>query len=302
MPRIIKTPEGLFTYNRTTGIAAYVPSLRSKIWTRPLYAQIAITEICDMQPPCPWCYVEASPNKNRIWPVEDLMGLVKFLNSWGGGLLGVAYGGGEPFTHPDIVEIVRRTWSETDLDVSVTTNGFAASEEKLKAIEGHIGEVRVSIYNPKHCNVLEKFLGRRFDLGVNALLMRGSVPSLERTVETCVKMGVNNFLINSFRPLGRGAKNVDMEPTAQDYLQLGRFVEKYGGEAEFKVSGRMAEALKRLAKLQFIPFEKEARGRIIAITVDRKVKPSSLSTEAYPFNSPEEIPKIYRQKIVGSDR
>lgn len=216
MSRIIETPEGLFAYDRVTGLATYVPSLRSEIWNRPLYAQIAITEKCDMEPPCPWCYVEASSNRNRTWTVEDLMELVKFLDSWDGGLLGVALGGGEPFTHPDIVEIVRRTWSETDLDVSVTTNGFAASEEQLKSIEGHIGEVRVSIYDHKNCGILRKFLGRRFDMGVNILLMRGSAPSIEKTVELCVKMGVRDFLINSFRPLGRGAGYVDMEPTAKD--------------------------------------------------------------------------------------
>jgi len=60
----------------------------------------------------------------------------------------------------------------------------------------------------------------------------------------------------------------------------------------------MAGALRRLTTLQVIPFENEARGRIIAVTVDRKVKPSSLSRESYPFNSPKEIPIIYSRSIV----
>jgi len=57
----------------------------------------------------------------------------------------------------------------------------------------------------------------------------------------------------------------------------------------------------RLTGLRFIPFEDVARGRIIAITVDRKVKPSSLSEEAYPFNRSEEIAEIYRRFIAGGD-
>ena len=47
------------------------------------------------------------------------------------------------------------------------------------------------------------------------------------------------------------------------------------------------------------PFKSLERGRIIAITSDKKVKPSSLTDESYPFENPEEIPEIYRKSIVG---
>jgi MoaA/NifB/PqqE/SkfB family radical SAM enzyme len=226
------------------------------------------------------------------------MKLVKFLDSWDGGLLGVAYGGGEPFTHPDIVEIVKRTWNETNLDVSLTTNGFAVSPDTLAAIEGYVGEVRVSIYDPSNCRLLEKFLNRRFDIGVNILLVNDGISNIENTVETCVEMGVRDFLINSLRPAGRADKCKDMEPTMDDYLQLAKLVEKFRNKAKFKVSTRTAETLQKYTKLQFIPFTNQARGRIIAITADRKVKPSSMSTEAYPFNEPEETAAIYRNRIA----
>jgi MoaA/NifB/PqqE/SkfB family radical SAM enzyme len=225
------------------------------------------------------------------------MKLIEFLNSWK--IFGVAYGGGEPFTHPDIVEIIRRTWSETGLDVSVTTNGFSASEKQLRTIEDHIGEVRVSIHSLEACAVLGKFMNRRFDLGVNLLLMKDNASSLARMVEKCVGMGVKDFLINSFRPVGRGANIKHVEPTVEDHLQLGRIIERFASKAGFKVSGRVASVLRRLIGLRFIPFEGEARGRIIAITVDREVKPSSLSEEAHPFHRPEEIAEIYSRLIAG---
>jgi uncharacterized radical SAM superfamily Fe-S cluster-containing enzyme len=65
MIRSIKTPEGLFTYDRGSGYAAYVPSIRSRSWEKPLYAQIAVTEKCNQS--CPFCYADASPNKSRMW-------------------------------------------------------------------------------------------------------------------------------------------------------------------------------------------------------------------------------------------
>ena len=230
--------------------------------------------------------------------MADLMELVKFLDLWDGGLLGVAYGGGEPFTHPDIVEIVKRTWNETGLDVSLTTNGLAVSPDALASIEGYVGEIRVSIYDRVNCWLLEKFLNRRFDLGVNILLVNGGIDSVEKTVETCVEMGIRDFLINSLLPVNRNGKCRDKEPNREDYSQLAKLVEKYENRAQFRVSTRTAETLRKSTRLQFVPFANQAKGRIVAITVDRKVKPSSMSTEAYPFNEPEEIPTIYRNKIA----
>lgn len=39
------------------------------------------------------------------------------------------------------------------------------------------------------------------------------------------------------------------------------------------------------------------KGRIIAVTADGKLKPSSLSEEAYKFDMPEEIPEVYARMI-----
>ena len=289
--RVLTSPEGTFVHDRNSGLCAFTPKLKSHTWTRPLFAQIAITEKCDINPPCPWCYAQASPNKNQTWLIEDLMELLKFLDHWRGGLLGVAYGGGEPFTHPDIIEIVKRTWNETGLDVSLTTNGRAATPEALAALEGYIGEVRVSIYDPSDCRIIEKFLNQRFDLGVNILLKTGGVPDIEKTIETCANIGIRDFLINSLRAVGRATR--DMEPTQEDYQQLAKLAQKLKNKVHFKVSTRTAEQLQTYAKLPFIPFESQARGRIIAITADKKVKPSSTSTEAYAFVEPNQIPAIY---------
>jgi len=295
MVRVTITPEGMFAYYRKSGYALFTPQIKSRTWTRPLFAQISVTERCNLN--CPFCYLNPSPEKGRMWHVEELMELVKFLDSWK--VLGVAYGGGEPFTHPDLSEIVRRTWKETGLDVSVTTNGFAASKRQIQQIEGYAGEVRVSIRSLENCLVLERFLSKKFDLGVNLLLMKGNTPLLEEIIRKCVEMGVRDFLVNSFLAVGRGIQHREWEPEEEDYLHIGKNLEKSRNEATIKISGRMATALKRLTSLKFIPFEDEKRGRVIAITVDRKVKPSSLSEESYPFNKPEEIATIFEKKIAS---
>jgi MoaA/NifB/PqqE/SkfB family radical SAM enzyme len=293
--RRLVTPEGLFIHDRDSGFCIFTPEIRSKTWTKPLYAQIAITEKCNLH--CPFCYLSSSPNKEKMWNVEELMELVKFLDSWG--LLGIALGGGEPFMHPKLCEIVRRTWKETGLDVSITTNGFASTEKQIEQIEGYVSEVRVSIRTPEDCVVLERFLGRKCDLGVNLLLMRGNASLIEELVEKCTQMGIRDFLVNSFLAVGRGAQHKDWEPRKADLAKLCRIIEKYRGRAVFKVSGRLASELKNHIEFEFIPFMDERRGRIIAVTADKKVKPSSLSQEVYAFSEPEEIPEVYTRFIRG---
>ena len=146
------------------------------------------------------------------------------------------------------------------------------------------------------CSVLCKLLGRRFDIGVDLLLFRGNAPVLEEIIEGSLSLGVRDFLINSFLAIGRGAKHKCMEPTGEDYAKLAKLIAKFKDEASFKVSGRLASKMK--AQFSFIPFENGERGRIIAITADKKVKPSSLMEEAYSFERPEEVSVCYRKFIA----
>ncbi|MEM2921192.1 MAG: radical SAM protein [Candidatus Bathyarchaeia archaeon] len=271
--RRILTPKGLFIYDRNSGLCAFTPEVKSKTWTKPLYAQIAVTLKCNQK--CWWCYSSSSPEKAQSWPLEKLKEIIGFLDSWG--ILGVAFGGGEPFVYPHLDKIAMWTWSHTGLDISVTTNGTAASEERINRLEGYVTEVRVSIRNPEACRLLKKFLDKRFELGVNLLLFRGNTPVLESIVDRSMRLGVRDFLVNSFIAVGRGATYKDREPKREDLVKLDKVIQKFRDEATFRVSGRLAANLKASADLKFIPFEDAGRGRIIAVTADRKVKPSSLS-------------------------
>jgi len=290
--RTVLTPNGLFLHDRRSGFCLLTPELKSKRWIKPLYAQIALTSRCNQN--CWWCYASASPNRTEEWQLDELKCLIGFLDSWG--ILGVAFGGGEPFMYPYLPEIAEWTWNNTGLDVSVTTNGTAASEKQIARLEGCVSEVRVSIRDPRTCSILEKFLDRRFDVGVNLLLFRGNASVLEEIIGRSLSFGVNDFLINSFLAVGRGALYEDREPIDEDYAELAGIIERFGKEATFKVSGRLASKLKAI--FSFIPFENKERGRIIAITADKKVKPSSLMEEAYSFERPEEVSVCYRTFIV----
>jgi len=288
--RRILTPEGLFLYDRSTGLCLFTPDVRSKSWVKPLYAQVALTERCNLS--CWFCYSNSSPGGGSEWDPRELKELIDFLDSWG--LFGVSFGGGEPFLYPHLAEVAKHAWKRTGLDVTVTTNGLAASEAKIAEVEPFVSEVRVSVRSADSLGCLEKFVGRRFDVGVNLLLFRGA--RLKRLVERALKLGVKDFLINSFIAVGRGKTYAHMEPREADFAELAEIILRHSREATFKVSGRVAEALRGRVE-GFTPFEGEARGRIIAITADGKVKLSSLSEEAVSLNAFEEIPRAYRALV-----
>jgi MoaA/NifB/PqqE/SkfB family radical SAM enzyme len=292
MVRKILTPEGLFIYDRSTGLCLFTPDVRSKSWVKPLYAQVALTERCNLS--CWFCYNQSSPDGGSEWELGGLKRLIDFLDSWG--LFGVSFGGGEPFLYPHLAEIARYAWERTGLDVTVTTNGLAASEVQIAEVEPFVSEVRVSVLSVGSLACLRKFMGRRFGVGVNLLLFRGGALLLDKLVEEALKLGVNDFLINSFLAVGRGKAYAGMEPEGADFAELAETIRRHSEKAVFKVSTRVAEALKGRVE-RFIPFEGEAGGRIIAVTTDGKVKLSSLSEEAATVNAVEEIPCAYRRLI-----
>lgn len=283
--RKILTPEGLYAYSRESGLCILVPEARCSMWIKPLYVQLQLTTECNRR--CWWCYLEKKP---ASWNFEEVENLLKFLDSWG--VFGVALGGGEPFTYPHLAKVVKYAWLETGLDVSITTNGSASLQQILE-IEDHISEARVSVRTLDELENVGKFLGRRFEVGVNVLAHRQNVSEVKEIIGKCISLGVRDFLVSAFRAVGAAKRFQDMEP--DDFSPVKEIVEKFWGKALFKLDSMLAEKV----DVPKFPFEFPERGRVIAVTPDMTVKPSSMSDESYLFKSPEEIPKIFRKFIVG---
>ena len=294
--RAISTPEGTFFYDRATGKCLFTNTKKSNQWLKPLYVQIALTQQCNLN--CWHCYAASSPKNCCEWPIERLKRLIQFLDAWG--VFGVAYGGGEPFMYPHLCEIAQYTWKQTGLDVSVTTNGYAAKEEQIRQLEGRVSEIRISIRSLSDCNQIGKFLNRGFEVGVNLLLHKGSSPILESIIEKCTGLGVKDFLVNSFMATGRGANYTERSPVKEDFAEFSEILNKHIDEEGLtvKVSGRLAVNLRPYLNHCFLPFQDEARGRIMSVAADGKLKPSSMSKEAYSFKDEAQIAAIYRQKIA----
>jgi len=296
MVRVVKTPDGEFVYDRKTGIAVIDPDNKTLTWEKPLYAQVAITRKCNMNPPCPFCYASASPKCNLAWSIRDLKHLVAAIDEWG--LLGVSFSGGEPFTYPALANIVKWTKEKTGLDVSLTTNGLA-TQEQIMEVAPYIGEIRLSLYSPKSIPLIAKFIHKNFDFGINLLIRRGTVEENRKILFKAIKLGVRDVLINEFVKTGRG-KNIDLTPTTEEYRRLTEIINSVNGKSTVKINTRLLMLLKAFdPNMKGKPFDDRKIGRIVAITVDKQVKLSSLEENGLPFHNPTEIPVLY-QKLIAT--
>lgn len=301
MPRVIDTPDGRFTCYRENGMAIVDTEHRLAAWEKPLYAQIAVTKKCNMTPPCPWCYLAASPKCNQSWPLPKLKKLVVFCDQWG--LMGVSLSGGEPFTYPHLYDILKWTKEQTGLDASLTTNGIAGASA-IHKIEPYVGEIRLSLYSKKSVLAINKFIHRKFDFGVNLLIRKGTIQENKKMLDKALKLGVRDFLINEFVQTGRG-KDKPLVPTKEELEQLAHIIKGINHKATVKVNTRLLAMLKNFdASFKGIPFDDRKIGRIIAITVDGQVKLSSLEETGLRFATPSEIPTLYQKllKMVGNGK
>ena len=98
----------------------------------PRVVQFGITNHCNLA--CTFCSRDLGAES--AWSLESAFATLAELAA--GGVLEVAFGGGEPFTFKGFSALVRRLHAETPLAVNITTNGVALTRERLAEITGEL--------------------------------------------------------------------------------------------------------------------------------------------------------------------
>jgi len=134
-------PDGAHFYDRMSGTHILLDEIdTSKINKSigPRTVSISITNKCNLN--CRYCFIKKGCellDRDYILQLsEKFDGLDTF---------DIAIGGGEPFLHPELIEICRKIWVNTSLGVSITTNGTVFNEDTLKALKGYVSIIRISI-------------------------------------------------------------------------------------------------------------------------------------------------------------
>lgn len=179
--------------------------------TRPLEVHVAITERCPLR--CDGCYQPTAADGAPV-PLADLVRTLDEVER--SGAFTVAFGGGEPVTHPDLGALATAARARGLVPV-VTTSGVGLSAERARAL-GAFAQVNVSfdgdagLRAPEVVEAAERavthLVAAGVSVGVNVVLTRRSVAALEATCARAADLGAREVQLLRYKPEGR-ARSLD---------------------------------------------------------------------------------------------
>ena len=244
--KIRATAGGIHLFNRKTGTNVLIDEIRpspTKISEAPRQVSIALTNACDLS--CQYCY---APKFSATISFENLKSWLREFDEHGA--VGVGFGGGEPTLHPKFAEICKFATDETNLAVTFTTHAHRLNENLLRALEGNVNFVRVSMdgvdstYELNRGRSFNELVARIEDLrrivpfGINYIVNAQTFSDLNAAIELASALEAREFLLLPEQPtISRSGIDEHTEG------QLRTWVNDYKGIVRLAVNERNAEGL-----------------------------------------------------------
>lgn len=179
---------------------------------RPLEVHVAVTSRCPAS--CEGCYLDARADGDH----RSFADIAATLDAVAGrGAFTVAFGGGEPLTHPDLPRIGAYARA-VGLTPVVTTSGIGLTLEKAKALAA-FAQVNVSddgvaatyeaVRGFDGAKTAERAIRTLVEagigVGVNVVLTRDNFAALPELVDRVVSLGAHEIQLLRWKPAGRAA-------------------------------------------------------------------------------------------------
>lgn len=193
--RRIALDGAMLLFDRDSGMNARCegPETAHLKQVAPRMIQFGITNACNLA--CSFCSRDVTAKS--AWTFDDAFKILSELSSYG--VLEVAFGGGEPLLFPRFTDLIIKLYDQTQLAVNFTTNGINLTAERLEAISGKYGQIRLSLYENndwrQRVTMLTKH-GARF--GINCLVTPERLSSLETTILELCQLGCRDILLLSY--------------------------------------------------------------------------------------------------------
>ena len=162
---------------------------------KPLQCSLYVTDRCNLD--CAYC---TEYNNSRPHPsIKDLKNWARKIRELG--TMRIALVGGEPLTHPDIVELVRYC-RELGFATSLTTNGFLLTREKVRALEEaglQVMQISVDRMTPSPITKksfktvlpkLDYFRDSKIRLHITGVICKDTLPESRAVLETGLSRGI----------------------------------------------------------------------------------------------------------------
>ncbi|HLY25439.1 MAG TPA: radical SAM protein [Aggregatilineales bacterium] len=285
----------LLLFERNTGLNVLLEGEETAHFQRiaPRSLLVAVTNACNMT--CPFCYRDLE--SRSLWRYENLLQFCQEADAWG--VLEVAFGGGEPMVFPRWQEFICALHETTGLGINFTTNGTLLTEDFLRAIAGHYGQIRVSLYEGNEDNhwpetvVLLTRCGARY--GVNWLITPADLDGIEAKFMKLLALGVRDFLLLSYK----GA-DPRMHLGAEEMRRFSNFVKamhaRFGAAVQIKLDVCWGDSLGDVPRL-FSRDDCGAGDDFLSITSDKHVKVCSFqqTNTGLPFDTIADLRQIWER-------
>lgn len=200
----------------------------------PLSVHFAVTDKCPFS--CPICYKDKydEPKHIAVTQARKIIDLLAQMN-----VFTIAFGGGEPFAHPDIFYLAEYA-REKGIEPNITTNGYFINQSTVKkcTVFGHIHvsldfpDTEYDLYKSKGAfraanNALDLLSQEGIEVGINTVVSRANYNRLEELVKFIKSKGIGHVAFLRLKP-GVGAEKYynTLKLTYEQSIQFPKLVTK----------------------------------------------------------------------------
>lgn len=255
----------------------------------PRSIQFGITNLCNLA--CAFCSRDLTATS--AWTAEEAFRVLSDLAD--AGVLEVAFGGGEPFAFGGFTELVARLHDETPLAVHATTNGLLLTPQRLAALRGKLGELRLSLYDDNDWRRSVGLLaaeGVRF--GVNLLVLPERLHALEALIFELVERGCRDILLLSYNGQDRARH---LTPGQSDDLasRVALLHRALGARARLSLDVCWGERMAPVPR-HFARADCGAGRDFLVLTSDKRLMPCSFHHHSVPVETAKDVLRIWREQ------
>lgn len=230
--------RGIHFYDRVTGIhiladQCFVP--KRFYHQGPSVVSIALTNICDLN--CDFCY---APKNEHSLEEDAVIDWCRELDSLG--TLEVALGGGEPTLYPELADLCDKIWTDTNLGISITTNGHHLTPSLISQLVGTVSIIRISIdsVEPLYSKLRNRPLAPVLDaichltgrtpVGINTVINNLTLSTMDQMLQFVKETGAIDWLLLP------QVRNGEFVLAVNDWRKLERWVNDHWTEVNLSIT------------------------------------------------------------------
>ena len=207
-----------------------------------------ITKSCNFK--CIHCYENAGKKADDELTTDEIIDGIDKLSRLG--VASIAFSGGEPTTHPGIIDLIKHA-SEDGMYVSMATNGFktAKIERAKEFADAGLEFVQISLdgLNPethdkfrgvpnswnRAVQSIKNFLELGVFVEVSTTVTQENYDEIPRMIDFMRELGVEWFMLYNFIPTGSGSEVRELDLTPKQRNEILKLIYEENGKGDMQI-------------------------------------------------------------------